>query len=88
MPSKHDHPKYGPALLELLRERWPGFHPVREMEKIYSDPEIPPELKKRLQREITAYTRAAVKSRLFLPALAGKEQGHNEPSRPHKALDV
>jgi hypothetical protein len=30
----------------------------------------------------------AVKSRLFLPAQAGKEQGHNEPSRPHKALDV
>jgi hypothetical protein len=99
MPSKHDHPKYGgrragtpnkpePSLLALLNERFPDFHPVRTMEEMYNDPETPPELKVRLQREIAAYTRAAVKSRLFLPALAGKEQGHNEPGRPYKALDV
>jgi hypothetical protein len=37
---------------------------------------------------VAPYTRAAVKSRLFLPDHAGKEQGHNEPSRSHKTLDV
>ena len=64
MPLKHDHPKYGPALLELLRERWPGFHPVREMEKMYNDPETPPKLKKRLQKDLTAYGRVVAQDPL------------------------
>ena len=58
------------------------------MEKLLNDPETLPKVKKRLQKDLAAYTGAAVKSRLFLPDHAGKEQGHNEPNRPHKAPDV
>jgi hypothetical protein len=57
MPLKHDHPKYGPALLELLAQRWPDFNPLREMEKMYHDAQTPPKLKKRLQKDLAAYGR-------------------------------
>jgi hypothetical protein len=56
MLLKHYHLKCGPALLALLDERWADFCPVCEMEKMYNDPETPPELKKRLRRNIDAYT--------------------------------
>jgi hypothetical protein len=58
--SEYDHPKYGPTLLGLLTKQGPGFHPVREIEKMYNDPEIPPKLKKRLQKDLTAYGRVVV----------------------------
>ncbi len=58
--SEHDHPKYGPTLLGLLAKQGPGFHPVREMEKMYNDPETPSQLKKRLQKGLTAYGRVVV----------------------------
>jgi hypothetical protein len=54
MPFKCDHLKCGPALLE--RERWPDFCPLCEMEKMYHDAQTPPELKKRLRRQIDTYT--------------------------------
>jgi hypothetical protein len=38
-------------------KRWPGFHPARAMEEMYHDPETPPELKKRLQKDLAAYGR-------------------------------
>ncbi len=50
-------PGYGPTLLELLNERWPGFHPGREMEKMYHDPKTPPKVKKRLRQDLAAYGR-------------------------------
>jgi hypothetical protein len=54
MPRKHYYLKCGPALLE--RERWPDFCPLCEMKKMLNDPKTPPELKKRLRRNIDAYT--------------------------------
>jgi hypothetical protein len=56
MPLKHYHLKYGPSLLALLDERWAGFCPLCEMEKLYHDAQTPPELKNRLRRNIDAYT--------------------------------
>jgi hypothetical protein len=88
MPFKCEHLKYSGRLLELIDERWSGFCPLCEMGKMLNDAQTPPNVKARLRKDLAAYTGAAVKSRLFLPAHAGKEQGHNEPSRPHKALDV
>jgi hypothetical protein len=88
MPPQHYHLKCGFSLLALLDERWAGFCPLCEMEKLLNDPETPPKVKTHLRKDLAAYTGAAVKSRLFLPDHVGKEQGHNESSRPRKALDV
>jgi hypothetical protein len=54
MPLKHYHLK--PSLLALLDERWAGFCPLCEMEKLYHDAQTPPNVKKRLRRDIDAYT--------------------------------
>lgn len=59
MPLKHDHPQYGgytSPLLQMLQERWPGFHPLREMEKMLNDPKTPPKVKKSLRKDLAAYT--------------------------------
>jgi hypothetical protein len=64
---KCEHLKYGRRLLELLDERWAGFCPLCEMEKMYNDPETPPKLKARLRKSIAAYTGVGVSSRKILP---------------------
>jgi hypothetical protein len=56
MPLKHYHLKCGSSLLALLDERWAGFCPLCEMEKMYHDAQTPPKVKKRLRRNIDAYT--------------------------------
>jgi hypothetical protein len=56
MPFKCNHLKCGPALLALLDERWADFCPLCEMEKLYHDPKTPPKVKKRLQKDLDAYT--------------------------------
>jgi hypothetical protein len=61
MPPQHYHLKSGSSLLALLDERWVGFCPLCEMEKMLNDPKTPPELKKRLRRDIDAYTVLRVK---------------------------
>ena len=55
MPLKHYHLK--PSLLALLDERWAGFCPLCEMEKMYHDPKTPPKVKKRLRQDLAAYGR-------------------------------
>jgi hypothetical protein len=54
MPLKHYHLK--PSLLALLDERWAGFCPLCEMEKLYHDAQTPPKLKERLRKDLNAYT--------------------------------
>jgi hypothetical protein len=56
MPLKHYHLKSGPSLLALLDERWAGFCPLCEMEKMLNDAQTPPNVKVRLRRDIDAYT--------------------------------
>jgi hypothetical protein len=55
MPLKHYHLKYGPSLLALLNERWAGFCPLCEMEKLLNDPKTPPRVKKSLRKDLAAY---------------------------------
>jgi hypothetical protein len=67
MPFECEHLKYISPTLALLREHYPGFCPLCAMEKLYNDAQTPPELKKRLRRQIDAYTGVGVSSRKILP---------------------
>jgi hypothetical protein len=65
MAFQRGHPKYGgrqagspskSAVLTLLRERYPDFHPILAMLDMFHDPTTPAELKARLLNDIAAYT--------------------------------
>jgi hypothetical protein len=97
MRFEHDHPKYGgrkagtpnkpkPTLLEMLRERYPDFHPILAMLEMYHDPKTPVEVKARLLNDIASYTLPRLKpieftesQRLNDDALVAFAAGEREP---------
>lgn len=70
MPFERGHPKYGgrqagphgkSAVLALLREKYPNFHPILAMLDMVHDPATPAELKARLLNDVAAYTTSKLK---------------------------
>ena len=56
VPSRAGSPnKPKRALLALLQEKYPGYHPVVEMAKIAHDPNSPMELKAQMHKEVSQY---------------------------------
>jgi hypothetical protein len=79
MTFERDHPKYGGrkpgslnkpklTLLEMLRERYPDFHPILAMLEMYHDAETPIELRARLLNDIASYTVPRIKPIEFTEA--------------------
>ena len=77
MAFQPGHPRFGgrragspskSAILALLRERYPDFHPILAMLDMYHDPATPAELKARLLNDIAAYTLPRLKPIEFTEA--------------------
>ena len=79
MTFERDHPKYGGrkpgslnkpklTLLEMLRERYPDFHPILAMLEMYHDSDTPAELRARLLNDIASYTVPRIKPIEFTEA--------------------